>query len=726
MSGIPEIATALAVANTAGVAPAPLVAAAINKFFRSDVKRNLLRTVRARLLADRPEPGNTPSMEDIYDQLCGFLIDPDYRAAMTAYAERGDIAELKAVRAHLERHLKVPDGGDRTEILRLIDSALLDGLAPAQKNAQAATGVAARAGADRVIETVEETAQSAAAQIAEVRADLASLRAGLQPARILDLDELTAWTRKTMKVLSKRDEEGCVWLLTQLGEPPDSHRVPALIDAWPAELRNGSTDLLFAVVRHAEAVGAWDQSSAAWERLAERSEGADRADHYARAAIDAGMAGRPDRRKDMLAASLAADPSCVRAALEDIDESLEAKDKLKALEGLRTDNVPLACLLECHRARELLVLDRLDEAEAHLDKARALSNEEVGVRMAEINLAVQWARRALRKRRPSSAEKLRAAQAAALALRDELLPMRRFDETVRLLMLAAEVDGFLHNFPAMSARLSEATDEELASPDGPAVLADAALRADDRVLAHAFALAGGDEPACRRVRAALVASDPDATDRAEALDELTTMALAGADESTLAALARLQGGAVRPQAAWDPQVADVLIRDGYESVAVGLHVETCLRADRPIAAGVLLEGRPDEAWVAELHLRIMGYRKTIVALADAAEALLRHSPGPIGRLLAARAFAQVGCLERARQEFADVARDPSAPPLLRSDAYNSLVGVLARLEHWQDAQNEIEDWQRLVNEEQLWEDRINKARPRVGSGLATFAATERD
>jgi pentatricopeptide repeat protein len=200
------------------------------------------------------------------------------------------------------------------------------------------------------------------------------------------------------------------------------------------------------------------------------------------------------------------------------------------------------------------------------------------------------------------------------------------------------------------------------------------------------------------------------------------MALGGGEESTLAALARLQGGAIRPQAEWDPRVADVLVRDGHESVAVGLHVETYLRTDRPIAAWMLLERRPDEAWVAELRVRIMGYRRTIVALVEAAEALLRHSPGAAGRLLAARAFAQAGCLEPARQEFTDIARDPSAPPLLRSDAYNMLVNILGRQRRWDAALDVIEDWQRLANEERLWDDRINAARPHVGSGRAALVA----
>lgn len=725
MSEVQEITTILSMSSTAGIAPAPLIVAGIRNYFRSDTKRNLLRTVRDLLLEDRPAPGDEESMQAIYDQLCGFMVDPDYLAALTAYAERGSFAALETVRRHVNTHLVVPNGGDRAELLDLIENALTDGLAAAQKNAQAAVGVTTRAHADRVIGKLEEGHRAIEAGLSAMNERFASLNGALQP-RIFDLDELASWTRKTMKALSKSDSQGWAWLVAQLGDPPSSERVLALIEFWPPELQTGSTDLLFAVVRHAEAVGGWEQASAAWQHLAERSEGAVRADHFARAAIDAGMSGDAVRRRDMLAASFEADPACVRAALEAIEENISPEAKLKALDGLSSDDIPLACLLECHRAREYLVLDRLDDAANHLASARALSADEVSVRIAEINLTIQWARRALRERRPSSAEKLRAAQAAALELREELLPMRRFDETVRLLMLAAEVDGFLYDFPAMAARLHEAADGELSSPDGPAVLADAALRANDVVLAHAFALAGGDEPACRRVRAALTAANPDASDRAAALEELTRMALSGGEESTLAALARLQGGAIRPQAAWDSRVADVLVRDDHESVAVGLHVETYLRAGRPIAAGMLLEALPDDAWVAELHVRIMGSRGTIVALAEAAEALLRHSPGPMGRLLAARAFAQVGLLDAARREFTDVARDPSAPPVLRSDAYNTLVSILTRLEQWDAAQDAIEDWQRLANEERLWDDRINAARPRVGSGRATLAAAAED
>ena len=727
VTGIPEMAAAVATATGAtGIAPVPAAVTACRNFLRNDVKRNLLRSVRARLLADRPPPGGKRDMLDVYDQLCGFLVNPGFLDAINALVDHGSYAALTPIGEHIEKHLVLPDTADREAIVEVIDSALVDGVPRAQKNAQSATGVATRLHADRVIAKLDANGRSLASEVSALSDKVASLGTLLQPQPILDLDELAVWTRKTMRALKRRDAVGCAWLVGLLSDPPSSERVIAAIDRWPAELESGSEDLLFAVVRHAEAVGAWDRASFVWQRQAERAAGAARADHYARAAIDAGMAGQEARREAMLALAFDADLSSVRATLEALDPDLAPEAKLEALKSLESDDLPLECLLECHRAREYLVLNRLEDAETHLTKARALSGDEVGVRVAEVNLTIEWARRALRERMASSADKLRAAQSAALDLREELLPMKRYAETVRLLMLAAEVDGFLFDFSAMSQLLRSATPEELDSPEGPGILAGAALRSGDRMLAHAFALARPDDLTCRRVRAALDAEDPDSPRRAEALEDLTTMALAGGEESTLAALARLQGGAIRPQADWDQHVADVLVGDGYENVAVELHVATLLYAERPIAAGMLLDDLPDEAWVAELHVRIMGFRKRRVALADAAEALLRHAPGPKQRLLAAQAFSDAGAAEPARRELATVAHDAAAPPLVRSDAYNSLIGVLVRQQEWKIAQEAIEGWQRVLTENGLWDDRINDARMHVGSGLATLAADRRD
>src|SRR4051794_19451986 len=90
MAPVPEIVEIIAAYSGAtGLDVAPGVKKALEAFFRSDAKRNLIASVSKRLLEERPPPGDQASMDEISRQLSLQLVDPDFLAAMEDLAHEG-------------------------------------------------------------------------------------------------------------------------------------------------------------------------------------------------------------------------------------------------------------------------------------------------------------------------------------------------------------------------------------------------------------------------------------------------------------------------------------------------------------------------------------------------------------------------------------------------------------------------------------------------------------
>src|ERR1700680_1675299 len=84
------------------------------------------------------------------------------------------------------------------------------------------------------------------------------------------LDDIGAWQRKAVVALGESEPDALRWLLTEIGDPPEPHRIRGLLAQWPPPLANGSALLVVAAIRHAEAVGLWSAAADAWERFAGR------------------------------------------------------------------------------------------------------------------------------------------------------------------------------------------------------------------------------------------------------------------------------------------------------------------------------------------------------------------------------------------------------------------------------------------------------------------------
>ena len=488
-----------------------------------------------------------------------------------------------------------------------------------------------------------------------------------------------SWPLKALRELARSHPAELDWLLASVGDPPTVTPARALVHAWPPELQHGSKELVNTVIRLAESGGDWPAASAGWRRYAERYDGSERADLLVRAAIAAGVGGDADAHKRLLAQAERADPDSPRLRLERMDDAAPVADRLALLDELHTDDAALAALIEDHKALALMQAPDLDAAARHVARARELDPESMTVRAMDVNLRVQRARVALSEDRPFNLVEAEHARDDALALRDELIQMRRWEESGRMLMLAADVSAVQREPDAAQRILEQARPEEVVAPDGAEVLAEAALRAAAPELALRF-VAGASGDAARRLRAA-ASLDLNGTDRDVALAELEDVALGGGPEAEMAAFARLSACLPPVRAQWSEDVAAVLETDRRRRHVSSLRVMAAAARGDVFKAHAMAEELPDEAWAAEVRLRVAHHRGKYSPIKKAAEELMSFGPDAAGRVLAAQGLLRAGD-PHGETILTGVASDPNAPLRDRSAAFDQLLKELASRDDW--------------------------------------------
>ena len=376
--------------------------------------------------------------------------------------------------------------------------------------------------------------------------------------RVLLLDDVHEWERASIRELAAYNKDELAWLQGVIGAPSDGDRVEALINDAPPELVEGSRELRTAVARAAERHGRWPAAAKAWELAASDAEGHAAADLLARGAIAAGQAGPSSaaERETLLGLAQTACADSLRLNLARINDDGPPEDTYNALLSLTPspeDLPPLLAQLHLQRARAAMLTDNLPAAEEHFAAAKSADPEGLATQMFGVNVVIQRARVGVRDDRDFPAGDVAEARTEAMQIRERLVDMGRYDESVRMLMLAADAWGVLRDPARARPLLESALDDELATEDGPHVLGDAALRAGQSDLALRF-VGGRDDVASRRI-AATARADM-LPDPAEPLAELERMATDGGPEAVMAAAARL--GACLP-----PDQGTVL-RDGGE------------------------------------------------------------------------------------------------------------------------------------------------------------------
>jgi len=536
--------------------------------------------------------------------------------------------------------------------------------------------------------------------------------------RLILLDDIGEWQRKAMKALAEVDVEAFGWLQNRLSSN-EPYGVQALIQEWPIELIEGPNELVVAVIREAEAKGLWPEATKAWMKHAERAtESETRADRLVRAAIDADVGGDTELREELLQEAEGLDPECVRLKLVQLDDSLAPGEQLESLDELDTDDPALASLIAAQRSLNFLLLAEIDGAEAALSEAAKLEPDSIAVGIARINLEVQKARLALTGDRPFVMADVLKARDDSLDLRRKLVDMKRFEESSRLLMLAADVMAVLQDREAAQVLLERAVPEEFESaPSGAEVLGDAALRVAAPELALRFTEHATETDSIVRIRATAEVDLP-GPQRKSALERLEELAEAGGPESEYAAASRLIACLPPVEAEWSEYAASVLAQGPHHLMATKLRILTMTRIDPEGAKRLALE-QPAEAWAAELRLRVGGLIEDTTLMKEAASEFYGHGPDAAGLLLISKGFAKIGDLERAGDTLVGLVHDPNSPPQVRSDAYDTLMSTLADRDSWGEARKIWTEWADFATKE------CRTAFPRISAWQVRVAHNDR-
>lgn len=528
----------------------------------------------------------------------------------------------------------------------------------------------------------------------------------------LDLPEdPTQWSLRSRLEVQRSDPEGAAWLRGVIGEQPTQLQVAALIEEWPARIESGSNELQVLLIREAEALGLWYEASRGWIKTSETLSDEGKADRLVRAAIDASVAGDSQERQRLLDVAEDLDPNCSRLQLERLDDGARGDEQIEYLLGIQTPEDPkLESLLQASLCRGYLLVSDFENAAIALERAEQLQAGTVAARICRVNFEIQKARIAMLEDREFDLNLLLDARDRALELREELIGAGRWEESLRLLMLAGDVLALLKDLDAAREILSGAREEEIIQTDGPEVLGEAALRVGAPELTLQFLRGSQATPAIERIRAA---ADLDLNPRnQEALETLEDLAGRDGDEGDHAAAFRVMASLPPVHAPWHEPSAARLEGTEQENMMRTVRALSAVPHD-PDLAKALASELPDEVWAAEVRVRVALGTQDQDRMAAAATEFLAFAPDQPGKILAAEALLQYGDLQNARIHSAQVAQSIHAPPKVRFDAFDLLLRALARLEEWDAALRAWESWRDLSVSEGDFDGRLSAWQVRV-------------
>lgn len=407
------------------------------------------------------------------------------------------------------------------------------------------------------------------------------------------------------------------------------------------------------------------------------------------------------------------DPTHPRAVLMDLEPGLAPAVQLLRLEGVYSTDPGVEALIQTHRAIAYLRQVNLDAAERCIETAERLVPDSATVQMLRVNLAVQRGRLDLINNRQLRGEELRGAVAAAAHARRSLLDQRRYGESARLLMLGSDALLLQEDRRGAAQLLDAVTAEELAEPDVPEVLGDAAVRVLDFALAMRVTEDAARTEAIERIRAAAMLETGNAAQREAALETLDRLVAGAGPEANEAAFLRLHAALGSAHIAWSDEARDQLVGAGHEREATVLEANYVARHDHDLPrARALFEAQADAPWALVWLMRLaLTYNPGDQATEAAADRVMAIAPSQAIRVECGRAFARSGNLLHAQEVLLGVARDPGAATGTRADAYDLLVRIAGHEENrWDRAHDLLTAWIELTP----GDDRANQWRPMVG------------
>lgn len=512
--------------------------------------------------------------------------------------------------------------------------------------------------------------------------------------RVVILDWAPTRIAKELRALRETNAQLFASLTEAIGEPPRPATLTPLLASPPAWLLGADAEHWALLARICENAGAWAPARTAWEGAAERQPS--RVGFFLIAAASAAgiEEDRPEQQR-LLARARSLDPEEPRVKLAEIDDTAPPEERLAALAQLHSDDPDVRSLISGHRSLAALLLPDLKLAATEVAQLKADAPQSALAIATEVNLAVQRGRLAVIAAQPLDAPELRDARIEALKLRDRLLRQRRFEESARLLMMAADASALMGERKHAAKLLRNADPAELVAETGAEVLAAcAAGRALDFRLGLVLISSAPEGPGKRLIEAECleeVGSAAQRTDALKTLEEIVTEDGPNSSEAAFIRLAATLGGRRTP---WSEKAARYLREHGHVKAAINAEVFYLARWHSDYKrAEELLEPHLDQLWAKAARLRLAATRKAWEPLRKAADAVMAAGPSQQLRLEAGRSYAMAKSFVRAQEVLLGVARDPGAPEGVRIAAYRSLLPLVGvERGDWRLAKDLLQEW----------------------------------
>lgn len=520
--------------------------------------------------------------------------------------------------------------------------------------------------------------------------------------RIVSLPVEPAQVREVLEQLRSEAPTELVTLLDLLGEPPRPGRAQQVIEFWPPFLDTCKASALRAVALLAEHDGAWPAASRAWEALGERaaaSEPTAAAGHITLAAVAVKLAGDTAEYDRLIARARELDAAHPRLVVELLAPDAPGAERIARLKDLESDDPQVMLLIKCNLALGYLLELDFSAAEQALNSLSGAMGASVAARATKLNLVVHLARLTALDQRPIDGAALATARTDALALRDQLLSQRRYEESARLLMLATDASMLLDDRSTAIRTLRGYRPEERDAETGAEVLATVALRIGDWDSAITIAHEAPQRPLLDRLRAAAIIESDRLSELPAALAILDDAVAAGGQDGIEAALFRLAAtmkeGATVP---WSAAAEQLAVTTGHERVAVIARAFYIVRYHADYEGAYhLLDQHANQGWTKGPRLVLTRRQGNWSIMKGAARAILATGPGQELRLQCARALLHAREPDEALAAAIGVAREPSAPRLVRAAAFEVSVRILGPIKgEWGRARELLEEWTQIA------------------------------
>jgi hypothetical protein len=279
-------------------------------------------------------------------------------------------------------------------------------------------------------------------------------------------------------------------------------------------------------------------------------------------------------------------------------------------------------------------------------------------------------------------------------------------------MLLCDAQALLGEIDDARNLLQTASEGEVSAVQNAEVLAEVALRFSEYRLVSRLLDGYPETEGAVRQRAAATVHTGSSEAVIAALSTLRAVALGDSAEALLAGANRLMSCVEKPQLDWDEDVAQKLKAEGSARLAVGARSRQLAKKGRFEDAIEILRPHFPSLWALEGWLYVAALRHNSEELVASADAVLDAGPDLPMTVMCGTALREGGESKHAARVLIGVAHNPGASLPVRSEAYHTLLLIVA---------NDQDDWSRTEGLWTEWRD-LNTRDDRVTAWYVRIVA----